>query len=120
MSHSWSSAPHWKCGIPARVSRVRIPSSPPQKSNAQFGRLIFSVGVAVWTKRLQSVIAEFGARGVKTSPFAKFVLSGEFQPALNHMGLGLQISAWQLIDFFCNQNPKNIAHTLWAILCIFV
>ena len=30
MSHSWSSAPHWKCGIPARVSRVRIPSSPPE------------------------------------------------------------------------------------------
>ena len=29
MSHSWSSAPHWKCGIPTRVSRVRIPSSPP-------------------------------------------------------------------------------------------
>ena len=29
-SHSWSSAPHWKCGILARVSRVRIPSSPPQ------------------------------------------------------------------------------------------
>jgi hypothetical protein len=34
------------------------------------------------------------------------------------MGLGLQISAWQLIDCFCNQNTKNIAHTLWAILCI--
>ena len=30
MSHSWSSAPHWKCGILARVSRVRIPSSPPE------------------------------------------------------------------------------------------
>ena len=29
-SHSWSSALHWKCSIPARVSRVRIPSSPPQ------------------------------------------------------------------------------------------
>ena len=29
MSHSWSSAPHWKCGIRATVSRVRIPSSPP-------------------------------------------------------------------------------------------
>ena len=28
-SHSWSSALHWKCSIPARVSRVRIPSSPP-------------------------------------------------------------------------------------------
>ena len=30
MSHSWSSALHWKCSIPARVSRVRIPSSPPE------------------------------------------------------------------------------------------
>ena len=42
MSHSWSSAPHWKCGIPATVSRVRIPSSPPQKSNALLGVLFLS------------------------------------------------------------------------------
>ena len=42
MSHSWSSAPHWKCGIPATVSRVRIPSSPPEKSNAQMGILFLS------------------------------------------------------------------------------
>jgi hypothetical protein len=26
----WSNAPHSKCGIPVRVSRVRIPPSPPQ------------------------------------------------------------------------------------------
>ena len=40
MSHSWSSAPHWKCGIPATVSRVRIPSSPPVIYPA-FAGLIF-------------------------------------------------------------------------------
>ncbi len=72
MSHSWSSAPHWKCGIPARVSRVRIPSSPPEKSNAPLWAVYFCVGVAVWTKRSQSVIAGFGARGAKTSHLAKF------------------------------------------------
>ena len=69
MSHSWSSAPHWKCGIPARVSRVRIPSSPPEIKNAPTGVFFISVGVAVWTKRSQSVIAGFGASVDENKPF---------------------------------------------------
>ena len=71
MSHSWSSALHWKCSILARVSRVRIPSSPPQKSNAPLWAFYFCVGVAVWTKRSQSVIAGFGASVDENKPFGE-------------------------------------------------
>ncbi len=33
----WSNAPHSKCGIPARVSWVRIPPSPPEPSHTRSG-----------------------------------------------------------------------------------
>ena len=40
-SHSWSSALHWKCSIPARVSRVRIPSSPPGIMKKTYSLYVF-------------------------------------------------------------------------------
>ena len=71
MSHSWSSALHWKCSIPARVSRVRIPSTPPGIKNAPHGVFFIPVGVVVWTKRSQSVIAGFGASVDENEPFGE-------------------------------------------------
>ena len=81
MSHSWSSAPHWKCGIPARVSRVRIPSSPPGIKNAPYGVFFISVGVEVWTKHSQSVIAGFGASVDENEPHGEvWILRSERGP----------------------------------------
>ena len=71
MSHSWSSAPHWKCGIRATVSRVRIPSSPPGIKNTPYGVFFIPAGVVVWTKRSQSAIAGFGASVDENEPFGE-------------------------------------------------
>lgn len=66
-----------------------IPSfirTPPGIKNTPYGVFFIPVGVVVWTKRSQSAIAGFGARGAKTSPLAKFesyVAKGAHRAAAN-------------------------------------